>query len=471
MLIGSIILDPTAIELFSALKEVGSSYGLDFIFFTNSQAIARRLSREGCSTVKVAPHAQNNSERSLFEDHPALRLAESDPILREKDFNYRRKIVDGFLRSWTEALAEHSPDICISGDGCEIVNTTFSWVLRERHVQTLYTNGGSVFPGRMFWDNTIMMNQWLKEKKARHLEEDTIREAVEYVQQMKEKQPLLGTSLATSHSMTKLKHFVDFFFKGMLPEFGGNPYRNPLRFLNSYVKQRLHSSRSHRYWGSRKGIGGFLYLPLHVPHDSQITLRAPAFIHQDELIKLCLESLPENVSLVIKEHPHAPGAIPSDWLRRFSTDERVLLLPPSVNSHELINQSQAIVTVNSDVGWEALLHMKPVVTLAQPFYAHRGMTYDAGCITTDGLLCYEAPNMTDRARESIELAIQKGCQYSYERVIEMVGSAMESTYPATLYNADGRLSKSVDTARSVILSLLEALGDEENTWSHRMNDS
>jgi capsule polysaccharide export protein KpsC/LpsZ len=42
----------------------------------------------------------------------------------------------------------------------------------------------------------------------------------------------------------------------------------------------------------------------------------------------------------------------------------------------LIENCKAIVTINSDVGWEALLYGKPVVTLAEPFYSRLGYTID-----------------------------------------------------------------------------------------------
>ncbi len=54
--------------------------------------------------------------------------------------------------------------------------------------------------------------------------------------------------------------------------------------------------------------------------------------------------------------------------------DNVRILPPETNSHDVIEKAECVLVVNSTVGFEALMHYKPVVNLATPYYAHPGVT-------------------------------------------------------------------------------------------------
>jgi hypothetical protein len=118
----------------------------------------------------------------------------------------------------------------------------------------------------------------------------------------------------------------------------------------------------------------FYFFPLHVFDDSQITVRNPEFYDQTWVIDRIANALPAGMKLVVKMHPGLDGATPVSFLRRMRTYREVHLVRASVNAHEVIARSQGIITINSTVGLEALIHGKPVLVLGRWTFGKLGIT-------------------------------------------------------------------------------------------------
>jgi len=87
-------------------------------------------------------------------------------------------------------------------------------------------------------------------------------------------------------------------------------------------------------------------------------------------------ALPQGYELVIKEHPMSLGRNPVSLLRRLKSEPNIRLVDPQTSSHELIRRSRGVAVIGSTVGLEALLHLRPVLTIGRPFYAGAGVTLD-----------------------------------------------------------------------------------------------
>jgi capsular polysaccharide export protein len=123
----------------------------------------------------------------------------------------------------------------------------------------------------------------------------------------------------------------------------------------------------------------FVYYPLHVPWDVQLTFRSPAHFDQMRLISELAAALPPDWRVVTKEHPAAIGSYPVPALRQLITSGRVIVAPPLHSSLDLARQAVAVVTVNSKVGFEAFCAGLPVVSLGPSFY--RGQSCTVDCAT------------------------------------------------------------------------------------------
>ena len=97
------------------------------------------------------------------------------------------------------------------------------------------------------------------------------------------------------------------------------------------------------------------------------TVAKRAKIDQFKSIKLILEQFSNTKKkLVIKPHPLDKSDITQKFLSEIKEHSSAII--SSANIHDLIRQSKATICVNSGVGIEALMHLKPVISLGDSDY-------------------------------------------------------------------------------------------------------
>ena len=132
------------------------------------------------------------------------------------------------------------------------------------------------------------------------------------------------------------------------------------RFANSPQYQSLESI------GADEKL---VYVPLHVSNDFALTVRSPEYHDQLAVIRRIAMLVPSRTTVAIKEHPASVGDVGFMRLRALRrTCPNVVLLKPSTPSDQVIERADAVVTINSKVGAEALLRGKPVIVLGDAFY-------------------------------------------------------------------------------------------------------
>ncbi len=131
----------------------------------------------------------------------------------------------------------------------------------------------------------------------------------------------------------------------------------------------------------------YVFLPLQVHDDSQILLYSPDFPDMPSVVRFCAAGVAAYntntqapLKLVVKEHPSDHGRVDYTALASEFPD---VIFTKTLNTQQLIEKSSAVITVNSTVGIEAMLRLKPVITLGQAFYAVSGLV--TPCRATDSL--------------------------------------------------------------------------------------
>ena len=110
--------------------------------------------------------------------------------------------------------------------------------------------------------------------------------------------------------------------------------------------------------------GDYLFFPLQLLED---TVSGLAWIPMLEAVETVIETLaPTGMSLVLKRHPLCKSSEVKAALARFSRSPRVLVSDGSI--HDILPRARSVVTVNSGVGLEALLHGRHVITVGQSEY-------------------------------------------------------------------------------------------------------
>ena len=108
----------------------------------------------------------------------------------------------------------------------------------------------------------------------------------------------------------------------------------------------------------------FIFFPLQTIHDS---VMYHSYFNPTILIKKIVTILNEkNIPLVIKQHPLCNDEKVSKLLKKYENEKKIILYAGSI--HDAILKATTIYTINSGVGFEALLHLKPVVTFGKSDY-------------------------------------------------------------------------------------------------------
>lgn len=115
----------------------------------------------------------------------------------------------------------------------------------------------------------------------------------------------------------------------------------------------------------------YIFIPFQVPADSQIVIHSPWIKSMEQMfltiLKIKQELVAKNNSelpyFIFKEHPSWPG----NFEELYHLDSNLIFANQN-NTQELIEKSQAVITINSTVGLESLLLGKKVITLGNACY-------------------------------------------------------------------------------------------------------
>lgn len=156
------------------------------------------------------------------------------------------------------------------------------------------------------------------------------------------------------------------------------------RDWRSHLARVVHAKASAAFFRFRASVGKrveqlperFVFLPFQVKKDSQLILHSPLMGNDMEgmvaAVHDSLARISPDTKIVVKFHPkeHPFTQMGYDRLVRKYPD---VLFIHNHSVARLIEAAQAVVTVNSTVGFEAIVLGKPVVTLGLNFYTRQGL--------------------------------------------------------------------------------------------------
>lgn len=117
----------------------------------------------------------------------------------------------------------------------------------------------------------------------------------------------------------------------------------------------------------------YIFYPIHAPLEDQVIVRGFPYRNEFELIKSIALSIPYGYKLYIKEHPGYEGFYPVRMFRELCDFHNIKILPPRMNSHEIIRKAVLCIVINSTVWFESLLLKVPVISLGKGFFTGFGV--------------------------------------------------------------------------------------------------
>lgn len=143
---------------------------------------------------------------------------------------------------------------------------------------------------------------------------------------------------------------------------------------------KARTSRRHDVAQGGSDVPGtpFLFCPLQVPDDTQVTLFAgwcggmAGFLGA---LQQAAQHLPDGWHLRLKEHPSAKQSL-RPLIDPLLQSGRIIL-DNATDSFAQLAASHGVVTLNSSMGLQAFFHDKPVITLGRAFWAMPGLVTPA----------------------------------------------------------------------------------------------
>jgi len=163
-----------------------------------------------------------------------------------------------------------------------------------------------------------------------------------------------------------LKNFLKQFFikrfskKKLLGSAAFQNYENCLVF-NNHSKQYdvIENLKDQKY----------VYFPLQLQPEMTTSALGSVYADQISAIEAIACLIPNDWKIYIKENPKQTGAYRGGWFyRRLVTISEVTIVSPSLNSIELIKNSQFVGVITGTAGWEALLYNKPTLSFGYAWY-------------------------------------------------------------------------------------------------------
>jgi hypothetical protein len=141
--------------------------------------------------------------------------------------------------------------------------------------------------------------------------------------------------------------------------------RNKIQVLKNYLSNELKIKRRKKFldnnFKSNVQEGKYILFPLQTEAEASLSIDAPLFTNQIEIIKLLSKSIPTDYKLLVKEHP---AQISRSW-RDINTYKKILDIPkvipihPEADSRNFIKKSSLVIAISSTVALDALFYEKP----------------------------------------------------------------------------------------------------------------
>lgn len=148
----------------------------------------------------------------------------------------------------------------------------------------------------------------------------------------------------------------------------GNPVNYSWQMFKRSFLRKIKSGIVGRFYQEPREGERFLLYPLHFHPESSTSVRSGTYLNELEVIKNIAFNMPQGVMLYVKDHIVAYAYPTLDFYKKITSLPNVRLLAPTAATKQVIKASEAVITLTSTVGYEALLLNKRVFLFGHVFY-------------------------------------------------------------------------------------------------------
>ncbi len=149
-------------------------------------------------------------------------------------------------------------------------------------------------------------------------------------------------------------------------------YQHYLNYIKRYFIMLVNKKRLEKLYTDKVNYSEkkkYIFYPIHFSLDFSITIRAKQYFNQIKLIEKILDVLPSNTILLIKEHPVSAGLFKYHEISTLiKKNKNLKIINPYKNIYEFLHLIDLVITINSKVGFEAILSKIKTICLSDSFY-------------------------------------------------------------------------------------------------------
>ena len=257
------------------------------------------------------------------------------------------------------------------------------------------------------------LNNYWKKNKNRKLTASELKRVKKYINTTTKKKLVApGNQVFIAPQLNDLRLFLVSLYNNWKHEKFRNPYANLYHIGKEQTLRVLRKPLSQIFTEKPKLKEKYLYFPLTRSGDAQILLRAPQYYNQLELVKTVSRYVPAGYKLYVKQHPTGEGEFNLRDLNEMRKIPNVRLIDTYANTHEIVKNASAIITINSNTGIEAMLHKKPTILFGNVYYDISNMFIKVRDF-------YDLPKAIDKALNM---------KFNNEEIQKLVNALLESTH-------------------------------------------
>ena len=226
-----------------------------------------------------------------------------------------------------------------------------------------------------FLDTTGSFFDQLKIYKKNMFNIDFSKEAIQLLQ--KETQKLINMPDIIYIRNNFLNNLVKFIYQFFLNLFRETPAVSKLygvkadqeKYLNKYLLRsfviknyNIYKSNKIKYY-KLENLNNFAYMPLQFQPESNLDVASANFNNQIETARQIAMHLPDDMTLVVKDHPAMTGLRSSKYLEKILKTPNVKLIKYNNSSASVLKKSSLLIAPTGTTFFEAAILKKPAIVL------------------------------------------------------------------------------------------------------------
>lgn len=362
-------------------NEVAKKIGFDYVLLSTSKYLKEILTKMDIKSYTLSDFAKGLSRKEQVSIFIEQDLIVGEMFYEFREFSDKSRYFNkakNLSYMLEKAFEKLDPDLIIQCQGVEIIRLLSHKISKKLNIPSFFY-GFSPF-GMAFYD-TPFADNWVKNK----LEdcEKSINFAKSYLKAFNDGSVNFLTSQikASQDNFFNIPNRRDRYLKRLIVSFKNKSLFND---LYSIIRPRVISKcrkfrgvfRRFLLKGNTKLPKKFFFFPLHLPIESQVTIRGNRFLFQSMIISMLSYMLPEDTYIITREHPKYVGFLKRWELDLIKRHKNIILINSKIPAREIIKRSLGVITYNSTTGFEGILLGKPVITIGKSFFRGNGVTYD-----------------------------------------------------------------------------------------------